>query len=142
MYVDSAYIAKFYVNEPDSPEVRALLGQADVLASSRWAVAEVACAFHRHLREGRISQSQHQALISAFTRDIGPDGVWDLAPVSETILRKMAARLNVLPATVHLRAGDAIHLLTAAELGEMEIWSNDRHLLAAAPHFGLVGRSA
>jgi predicted nucleic acid-binding protein len=41
-----------------------------------------------------------------------------------------------------LRAGDAIHIATALEVGEPEIWTNDRHLLAAAAHFGIVGRSA
>jgi predicted nucleic acid-binding protein len=39
-------------------------------------------------------------------------------------------------------AGDAIHTATALETGETEIWTNDRHLLAAVAHFGLAGRSA
>jgi hypothetical protein len=46
------------------------------------------------------------------------------------------------PADVPLRAGDAIHTATALETGETEIWTNDRHLLAAVAHFGLAGRSA
>ena len=33
------------------------------------------------------------------------------------------------------------HLVTAADSGFTEIWTNDRHMLAAAPHFGLAGRS-
>jgi predicted nucleic acid-binding protein len=41
-----------------------------------------------------------------------------------------------------VRAGDAIHTATALETGETEIWTNDRHLLAAVAHFGLAGRSA
>jgi hypothetical protein len=32
-------------------------------------------------------------------------------------------------------------LTTARDAGELEIWTNDRHMLAAAPHFGLKGRS-
>jgi predicted nucleic acid-binding protein len=44
-------------------------------------------------------------------------------------------------ADVPLRAGDAIHTATALETGETEIWTNDRHLLAAVAHFGLAGRS-
>jgi hypothetical protein len=38
-------------------------------------------------------------------------------------------------------AGDAIHVTTAQDLSEREIWTNDRHMLGAATHFGLVGRS-
>lgn len=41
-------------------------------------------------------------------------------------------------AATYLRA-DAIHLATAVEYGFAEIHSNDRHLLAAAPLFGLHG---
>lgn len=46
------------------------------------------------------------------------------------------------PPYVPLRAGDASHTATALETGEAEIWTNDRHLLAAVAHFGLAGRSA
>jgi predicted nucleic acid-binding protein len=65
-----------------------------------------------------------------------------LGNVSERLLSKMSAMLRALPAVAYLRAGDAIHLTTAADAGEREVWSNDRHLLAAAQHFGLIGRSA
>ena len=54
-------------------------------------------------------------------------------PVTESLLRKTA---------MLIRAGDAIHTATALETGETEIWTNDRHLLAAVAHFGLAGRSA
>jgi hypothetical protein len=46
-----------------------------------------------------------------------------------------------LPANVLLRAGDAVHLVTAKLAGFSEIWTNDRRLLQAAPHFGLTGKS-
>jgi hypothetical protein len=33
------------------------------------------------------------------------------------------------------------HFGCAIDIGETEIWTNDRHLLAAANHFGVAGRS-
>lgn len=69
------------------------------------------------------------------------DGILLLLPVSDRVLYRVEALTRSLPASSFLRAGDAIHLTTAREAGFDEIWSNDRHLLAAARYFGLLGRS-
>ena len=45
-----------------------------------------------------------------------------------------------LSGDVFLRTGDAVHLLSAREFGCTVVYSNDRHLLAAAPHVGIKGR--
>jgi predicted nucleic acid-binding protein len=140
MYVDSAYVAKFYLNEPDSQAVRAAIGKAKDLVSSAWALAEVACSLHRHLRQGSLSAVQVHELSRAFFDHVGA-GIWTLVPVSERLLRRVASVVSAAPPGVYLRAGDALHLATAQDIGEPEIWTSDRHVLAAAPHFGLVGRS-
>jgi predicted nucleic acid-binding protein len=140
MYLDSAYIAKFYVNEWDSAAVRTVIRSADSLTSSAWSLGEVCCVFHRHFREGSLTASQCHELMKAFLRH-AESGVWSLLPVTEVLLKRMTALVRSAPASVYIRAGDAVHLTTALDQGEHEIWTNDRHLLAAARHFGLSGRS-
>ena len=140
MYLDSAYIAKFYVNERDSNAVRALIRRADSLVTSAWALGEVTCVFHRHLREGPLSAAQYRELTRAFVKHVDA-GVWNLIPISAALLNRMTSLVSAAPAGVYLRAGDAVHLTTAKDIGEAEIWTNDRRLLRAAPYFGLVGRS-
>jgi predicted nucleic acid-binding protein len=141
MYLDSAYIAKFYLNEPDSERVRAVLASATGRVSSAWAIAEVTTTLHRKLRERFLNEEQYRELSTRFREHIDAK-VWAFTPVTDRLLRRVAEEIAGLPGTAYLRSGDALHLTTAAELGEREIWSNDRHLLAAAPHFGLTGRSA
>jgi predicted nucleic acid-binding protein len=139
MYLDSAYIAKFYLNEPDSGAVRSLIATADALVSSSWALAEVPSVFHRHMREGSLNARQFRELLDSFLDHV-EGGVWTLIPVGEHVLRRVVSIIRALPRDVHLRAGDALHLATASDADEREIWTNDRRLLAAADHVGLAGR--
>ncbi len=140
IYLDSAYIAKCYLNEPDAPKVRALLRGKPGLTSSAFCVAEMACIFQRHVREGGLTRAQAARLRGFFRADVGA-GVWALLPITQPLLDEVDRRVRALPRTVYLRAGDAIHLTAARAEGFAEIWSNDRHMLAAASHFGIVGKS-
>jgi predicted nucleic acid-binding protein len=140
VYLDSAYIAKYYVHEPESRAIRALVKAAPFVYSSIWALAEVQCAFHRKMREGGTMAQAAPELSQAFLDHVD-EGLWTLVPVSESLLRRAGAIVLSSPPGVFLRAGDAVHLTTAKDLGEKEVWTNDRHMLAAASHFGLIGRS-
>lgn len=140
MYFDTCYIAKFYLNEPESDRVRELVRRADVVYSSLWAYAEFHAVLHRCLREGTLTQRDAQALASLFVKHID-DGLWNLISVNEGLLRKTGALMLAAPQNLFLRTADAVHLLTANEAGEREVWTSDRHMLAAASYFGLAGRS-
>jgi predicted nucleic acid-binding protein len=140
MYLDSAYIAKYYVNEPDAPAVRKLIRRADSVCSCALALAEVVCVFHRHAREGSLTPTQARELIDLFRGHVEKD-VWNLIPLTEGLLRRTSMLVRGLPPDIPLRAGDAVHIAAALEAGEPDIWTNDRHLLRAAPHFGIAGRS-
>lgn len=117
-----------------------MLAACPVRVSSMWAIAEVVSAFHRHLRESHFSQQDFTELKNCFLRDVESD-VWHLLPVTDGLLRRVAGMLGATPGKVFIRAGDALHLATASAYAETEIWSNDRHLLGAAPYFGLTARS-
>lgn len=96
--------------------------------------------FHRQVREGRLTAVYAAEVIHNFRDDLAND-IWTLLPLSTALLRQVDVEMSKLPAHLSLRAGDAIHLVSALDAGFTEIWTNDRHMLAAAPHFGLTGRS-
>lgn len=140
MYLDTSYIAKFYFNEPESGQVRELVRTADTIHSSLWAMAEFHGVIHRRLREGLSSLGDARDLSSRFSQHV-EDGLWKLIPVNEALLRRTSALIVSAPPNLFIRTADAVHLVTAFEAGEREVWTNDRHMLEAAAYFGLIGRS-
>jgi predicted nucleic acid-binding protein len=92
----------------------------------------------RKLREGSTVPSTLQTVFAQFNADIA-NGDIRLLPLTDAVLDRVESVFATAPATTYLRAADAIHLATAAEHRFAEVHSNDRHLLAAAPLFGLRG---
>jgi predicted nucleic acid-binding protein len=140
VYLDTSYIAKFYFNEPESARVRELVKTADTIHSSLWALAEFHGVIHRYLREGSLSPGDAHELSSLFYEHLR-EGLWKLIPVTEALLRRTSALIVSAPPEVFIRTADAVHLLTAQEAGERDVWTNDRHMFTAAAYFGLTGRS-
>ncbi len=140
MYFDTSYIAKFYLNEPESRRVRGLVRKAGAIHSSLWAFAEFHAVLHRRMREGACSARDARDLSVRFSEHI-EDGLWNLMPVSKSLLRRTSALMISAPHNLFIRTADAVHLTTAQEIGEREVWTNDRHMIAAAAYFGLAGRS-
>ena len=140
MYLDTSYIAKFYFNEPESPRVRELVRKANTIYSSLWALAEFHAVIHRRLREGASSPSDARELASRFSKHV-EEGLWNLVPVNEALLRRTSALMVSAPVNLFIRTAAAVHLVTAHEIGERDVWTNDRHMLAASTYFGLAGRS-
>jgi uncharacterized protein len=140
VYFDTSYIAKFYFNEPESPRIRDLVRKSDVIHSSLWAMTEFHAVLHRRIREGASSRSDARELALRFSRHI-EDGLWNLIPVNEALLRRTGALILSGPSHLFIRTADAVHLTTAQEIGVHAVWTNDRHMLAAAAYFGLTGHS-
>lgn len=140
MYFDTSYIAKFYFNEPESSRVRELVRKADGIYSSFWAFAEFHAVLHRRVREGSCSQADARDLSLRLSAHID-EGLWNLIPVNEGVLRRTSILIMSAPQDLFIRTADAVHLTTAHEAGQREVWTNDRHMLGAAAYFGLSGRS-
>ena len=140
IYFDTAYVVKCYVPEPGAAEVRRLAGEAGRIACCTFGRAELAAALHRQRREGRLTPAAARAIVSQIRLD-DQRRVIHWLPLTDDLCRKVSLALDALPADAFVRAGDAIHLVCAREAGFADVYSSDRHLLAAASFFGLVGRN-
>ena len=139
IYFDTAYLLKCYVKEHGWEVVRALACEHDRIACSIYGRLELHAALHRKLREGELTGPQ----IDVVRRQLSVDEsvrVWQWIPLSATTMSAVADTFAGLSGNVFLRTGDAVHLVSARDFGCAVVYSNDRHLLEAAPHVGVTGR--
>ncbi|MBA2269371.1 MAG: type II toxin-antitoxin system VapC family toxin [Chthoniobacterales bacterium] len=137
-YYDTAFLFKLQSGERGAEQVRAHAVTVEGVACSIHGRAEFASICHRKFREGAASRAQVRSLLAQLQADTVAGGIRWL-PINPTSIERVEEVCRTAPATVFLRAGDALHLACAAENGFEEIYSNDRHLLAAAPLFELQG---
>jgi len=139
IYFDATFLVKLHVNEPGSATIaEAVRKKNEVIATSIIAKMEVAAALHRKYREGEMD---HGSILKAHDQFLREIEVGRITPIALTpaAVERVEVTFRTLPMTTFLRASDAFHLATAVENGFKEIYSNDRHLLAAASIFKLKG---
>lgn len=137
-YFDTAFIVRCYLDEPGANDVRGFARQVDRLISGEHARAEFVAALHRALREKRITVAQFHAVMGQFHEDVHW-GIWTFVPINAHVCARVDDVFAGLPASIPLRAADALHCACAREAGLDVIYSNDRKLLEGADHFGLTG---
>lgn len=136
IFSDTSMVAKLYVAEAESKEVRALFENADQRFVSELVRVELMGVFHRQVREKIWPHAKFETAVRQFnTDDIG--GFWTWIPLDSAIVEAAAKTYATLPATVFLRASDCLHLITGINNNFSEIYTYDRHQTLAAPTLGL-----
>jgi predicted nucleic acid-binding protein len=138
LYFDANYLGKLQWPEHGSTEVAACASHAGDLYTATHGGAEFYSSGHRKLREGKATTIILKTIFAQFDSELAA-GKIVLLPLTDAIIDRIETVCATAPATTYLRAADALHLATAAVHGFTEIHSNDKHFLAAAPLFGLVG---
>jgi predicted nucleic acid-binding protein len=137
IYLDVSYLARLYFEDTGWEKVRSLAAGAPV-ACSLHGHAEMIAVIHRKFRERVLTSVQYRQVLEQFVLDCD-EHAYSWLPLSPAVTLRLRSVYQSLPRTVFLRASDGLHLACAAENRFVEIYSNDRHLLAAANHFGLRG---
>lgn len=130
LFFDTSALAKRYVEEAGSEEVRGLCAEADSLGVSVLVVPELVSTLCRLVREGRLSSEDYQSLKSALQSDLGDA---DLCDVTEETFEHTIRCLESHP----LRALDALHVASALVYLPDVFVSADRRQAKAAGREGL-----
>jgi predicted nucleic acid-binding protein len=135
-YFDSAYIAKFYVDEPESNAVRQLAESLGRVHCSALGRIEVTSVFHRKWREGAFTEREFREVSAQFNDDCAA-GLWTWLSVTDNLIATTAESVRALSKNITIRSADALHLVCAREHGLPRVYTNDRHMLLAASVFGV-----
>lgn len=137
---DTSYLVRLYLEDAGFEKVRDLAASASVISMAQHGHSEIVAAFHRIHREKRIDKKTCLDLLDQFSYDVTLS-LFCWLELNERVRKRVVEVFRKAPAILFLRAADALHLAAAAEHGFSEIYSNDRHLLEAAPLFGLKGKN-
>lgn len=141
IFCDTSAVAKLYIPEKESRDVRDKLESEDQVLVSELVRVELMGIFHRQLRERHWTHAQFLTAVRQFSHDdVG--GFWSWLALDAAILEAAAKTYTTLPDSVFLRSADCLHLVTAIHHGFTDIYTYDRHQTLAAPMLGIVPRRA
>jgi predicted nucleic acid-binding protein len=131
VFFDTSALAKRYVEEEGSDQVRALCAEADALGASVLAIPELISTLCRLVREGRLSSEDYRSLKAAVQADLSDA---DLCDLSQEAFEQALRCLERHP----LRTLDALHVGSALVYQPELFVSADRRQAEAADREGLA----
>jgi predicted nucleic acid-binding protein len=140
IYFDSSYLFRLYLRGAQTEPIEDFLKSGESIASALHGKTELYSAFHRGFRENVYPLDQIEKMIEQVNSDTQQEYLHWL-PITEQTISYTQSVYSTAPSTCFLRGADALHLACARENGFKTVYSNDKHLLAAAPLFGLKGKN-
>jgi predicted nucleic acid-binding protein len=109
LYLDTSSLVKVYVDEPGADQVRRLVADADIVATSVLAYAETRAALARRRRERQLSPRAFEAVKREFEQD------WP-AYLTLDVTDALSRAAGHLAEKHRLRGFDSIHLASFIEI--------------------------
>jgi predicted nucleic acid-binding protein len=115
---DSSLIVALYLNEPDSTRADAACASvAPPVRLTDWHRVEIANAFQRAVKTGRITSAQAVQLWQDFTDDVALGRFEIVAVDHAAVLARTIALTQKYTATTGTRSLDLIHIASTIEIG-------------------------
>lgn len=135
IYVDTSVLVALLTNESTAPAIRQWYAEDNnrIFITSDWILSEFASALSLKVRTGQLTVKQAAAVQKTFDSFI--EGGIRIVEVSRQAFRHTVKLIQSLPG---LRAGDALHLAVALEVGVKEFATLDKLLTDKAVRANLI----
>jgi predicted nucleic acid-binding protein len=135
VYLDTAILVKLLVREPDSDFYAALV-DGQLAWSSQLVLVECRAALLRKERERAIDAGHRRRAWRQLAADVAAYRL-SLSPITESLIERASAILDLCHPGVALRSLDALHLASAERCQSWPLCSNDSRMRAGAATLGL-----